>query len=250
MARVIIAFAALFAACAFAPAYAQDFLEGKLNRLGAISSGDYLAGDSVRFSIAGGPMDTMLLRFDGDAEVFVLYTGHASLGGRVLKYDSGETALQVSGWGGMTLYTDAQPNGLPVVRTGDAFAPSPPNVSLSDMQNAAEDEAQHLAYMRGLRLSFTADWNALQADATTRAFAFDTLENAVRGLDRYSTTPAGREALAHHLDGVMVEPSSGKPVLRLNARTLVVTFNPAQGYLGRASSRAIARALGALLPRK
>jgi len=248
MARVIIAFAALF--IVYAPAQAQGLLEGKLERLGAIAPGEYLAGDNVRFAITGGPDATMLMRFDGDAEVFVLYAGQASLGGRVLKYDSGETALQVSGWGGMTLYTDAQPNGLPVTRTGDAAAPSLPNVSLSDMQNAAADETQHLTYMRGLKLIVSADWNALQSDSVTRALAFDTLENAVRGLDRYSTAPAGRETLARRLDNVLVEPVLGKPVLRLNGRLLIVTFNPAQGYLGRASSRAIARALNALLPKK
>src|SRR6202000_1193717 len=99
--------------------------------------------------------DNFLLRFDGNPEVFVLYTAHVSMGGRELKYDSGETAMQVAGWGGMTLYTDSAPNGFPAVRTGDAGASSTPNVSLPAMQNAAADEAEHLAYMRGLRLIVT-----------------------------------------------------------------------------------------------
>jgi hypothetical protein len=149
----------------------------------------------------------------------------------------------------MTLYTDAAPNGLPAVRTGDAIAPSPANVSLGDMQNAAGDEAEHLAYTRGLRLNFDADWAALAANAAMRAFAFDTLENTVRGLDRFSITAFGREALAKRVAMVMVALGA-KPTLGLNGKTLVVTFNPERGYEGRASSRAIARALGKVFPKK
>ena len=250
MARFIIAIAALLLVSATTPLCAQDSLSERMSsqRLGDVAPGTYLAADTVRFSLAQDG-DNFLLRFDGDPEVFVLYTAHASLGGRELKYDSGETALQVAGWGGMTLYTDAAPNGLPAVRTGDAAAPSPANVSLGDMQNAASDEAEHLAYTRGLRLNFTADWGALSGNGAMRAFAFDTLENAVRGLDRFSLSAAGRQALAGHVDTVMVQ-SAGKPTIGLTGKTLVVTFNPEHGYVGRASSRAIARALEKVFPRK
>jgi hypothetical protein len=249
MARVFIAVLTLILASALVPAHAQDNFGGRLSleRIGQIKPGTYLAGDNVRFSLVSNG-DNYLLRFDNNPEVFVLYTGHVSLGGRVLKYDSGETVLQVAGWGGMTLYTDSAPNGLPAVRTGDATTPTPPNVSLPDMQNAAEDESQHLAYMRGLRLSVSADWPALASNGTARSFAFDTMENAVRGLDRFSYSAGGRETLSHRVDA-MVIALSGKPTLSLKARTLTVTFNPSRGYAGRASSRAIARALGSIFPK-
>ncbi len=216
-------------------------------RLGNVAPGAYLAADTVKFSLAQDG-DNFLLRFDGAPDVFVLYTAHASLGGRELKYDSGETALQVAGWGGMTLYTDAAPNGLPAVRSGDAVPPAPANVSLGDMQNAAGDEAEHLAYTRGLRLNFTADWGALAGNGAVRAFAFDTLENTVRGIDRFSITAFGREALAKRVAMVMVALGA-KPTLGLDGKTLIVTFNPEHGYDGRASSRAIARALEKVFPR-
>ncbi len=250
MARLLIAIVALAFVSAVTPSRAQEPFGGRLSldRLGEVQAGSYLAGDSVKFTLAP-DNGNFLLRFDGNPEVFVLYTNRASLGGRVLKYDSGETALQVAGWGGMTLYTDAQPGGLPAVRTGDSLAPSPPNVSLGDMQNAAGDEAEHLAYMRGLRLNFSADWGALSANAAMRAFAFDTLENTVRGFERFTVTAPGREALSHRVDTVMIATGS-KPTIMLNAKTLIVTFNPGGGYEGRASSRAIARALNMVFPKK
>ncbi|MGN6516449.1 MAG: DUF4908 domain-containing protein [Rhizomicrobium sp.] len=248
MARLIIAIVTLILASAAVPACAQDPLTGRIERLGEIQPGTYQAGDRVKFALVKDD-DNFLLRFDDNPEVFVLYAGRASLGGRVLKYDSGETALQVASWGGITLYTDAAPNGLPAERIGDAVAPSPPEVSLTDIQNAADDESEHLAYMRGLRMTVTADWASLAASPAAYTLAFDTMENAVRGLDRFSYNAAGREALAHHVDTVKIEPA-GRPTLTLKLKTLTVTFNPNRGYEGRASSRAIARALGAIFPRR
>jgi Domain of unknown function (DUF4908) len=100
-----------------------------------------------------------------------------------------------------------------------------------------------------LRLNFTADWAALASNGMMRAFAFDTLENTVRGLDRFSINAFGREALAKRVSMVMLA-TNGKPTISLNAKTLVVTFNPERGYAGRASSRAIARALNSVFPKK
>jgi Domain of unknown function (DUF4908) len=250
MARLCIAIVTLILAGAAIPACAQDPFGGRLSleRIGEIQPGTYTAGDKVKFEIVNNG-DTFLLHFDDNPEVFVLYAGHASLGGRVLKYDSGETALQVAGWGGITLYTDKAPNGLPAERTGDAVISQPHDVSLPDIQNAADDEIEHLAYMRGLRMNVTADWNALSANAATRAFAFDTLENTVRGIDRFSYSAAGREALARHVDTVTID-TANRPTLTLKLKTLVVTFNPSHGYEGRASSRAIARALGAIFSKR
>ncbi len=67
--------------------------------------------------------DKYLLRFDGGPENFVLYGDRVALGGRELKYDTGALALKISVWGGVTLYTQEAPGGLPATRTGDATMP-------------------------------------------------------------------------------------------------------------------------------
>jgi hypothetical protein len=190
--------------------------------------------------------DKFLLRLTGDPEVYVLYIDRAPLGGRALKYDSGTMAVRVSGWGGLTLYTDADPGGLPAERTGDSLPPSLSPISLADMQNAAEDEAEHLAYARQLHLGFTADWAALAGDSRLRALCFDALENTVRGIERFITLGKARGAFAKKIDGVRMALGN-KPVIFLSGRTLNVTFNAQHGYAGRASSRGIARGLGQLL---
>jgi hypothetical protein len=229
------------------PAPAQDSLQDRLNsdRVGYIAPGTYQAADRIGFSLdAAGP--NYLLRLQGSPEVFVLYQDHASMGGRVLKYDSGETALSVSGWGGVTLYVSSAPQGLPAERTGDSMPPSLAPVSMAEIQNAAVDEAQHLSYTRRLNLSFTANWGMLASDAVARTFALDTMENTARGLDRFAGSPAGHEAIVRKVDTVSFEEAS-HPTITLNGRTLIVTFNPGRAFVGRASSRAIANALGRVL---
>lgn len=227
-------------------AAAQDDIGARMSQesIGDIHTGTYSVGEEVKFSL-NRYLDRYLLRFAGDPEIYVLYADHGSLGGRVLRYDSGATALQVSGWGAITLYTDAEPSGLPAERTGASSLPTVAQVSLHDMQTAADDEAKHLAYTRRVHISFSADWPALAGDPEMRAFAFDAMQNAGRGIDRFAATRAGRTALNAKVDAVQIV-AGGRPLLELRGRTLDITFDPAQGFSGRASSRGIARALGLL----
>lgn len=215
-----------------------------LDRLGQIEPGRYLAGDHLGFSLAADGAD-YLLQFDGSPEIFVLHSNSASLGGRVLQYDSGETAVQVSGWGGMTLYTDSAPAGLPAIRTGDSAASAPPPASIADVQNAAQEDAQHWAYAQRLNLAFSADWNAMANDAAACTIALEAMDNVARGLDRFESSAPAHRALLRRVSQISLE-MAGRPAVALNGKTLIVTFDPSRGYQGRASSRAIARALRAI----
>lgn len=225
----------------------QDSFQRRLSgdRLGYIEPGMYLAGDSVGFAIDQAGPD-YLLRFDDSPEIFVLHPDKASLGGRILKYDSGETALQVSGWGGVTLYTDANPGGLPAMRVGDSTVPPPQTASVADVENAAQDDAQHLAYSGRLDVAFSADWNALAENASMCPLALDAMDNVARGLDRFGKTAKGHDVLTRRVRTVTLAVA-GAPTVALSGKTLVVTFDPSRGFAGRDSSRAIARALSTLL---
>ncbi len=250
MPRRGILFAAVAMLACFGAVRAQEGLGQRLSveRLGDIQTGTYSASNGLAFSIdryTDRNLDRYLMHFIGDAETYVLYVDHGSLGGRVLKYDSGFTVLQVSGWGALTLYTDAQPGGLPAERTANSVPSAPRALSLAEMQTAAEDESEHLAYARGLHIAFVADWAALAADAALRALTFDAMQNAARGIDRFAANAAARAVLGAKMDSVQLV-SGGRPTIALHGKTLLVTFVPAQGFGGRASSRGIARALGQL----
>jgi hypothetical protein len=245
--RTILANAMLSLALLFcSTAHAQDSIGEILSRerLGAIAPGAYMAGDNVGFTLQNLGTN-FLLRFQNAPEVFVLYAERASMGGRILKYDDGETAIRVTVWGGITLYTDAKPGGLPAARSGDASPFTLANVSLGDLQNAASDEAQRLAYVRKLRLAITMDWNAIAGDSGLRALYYDAMENAVHGIDRFTASAAGRDAMSKRVDDVSIV-TAARPTVNIAGRTLLVTFNPSAGYVGRASSRAIAHGLSKL----
>jgi hypothetical protein len=232
--------------CAAPNVWAQSEMSSRLNQeqMGDIQPGTYSAG-RMNFTLdAYG--DKYLIRFSGDPEIYVLYADHAPLGGRALKYDSGAVAIRVAGWGGVTLYTDAAPGGVPAERTGDSLPPAPGQISMYDVQSAAEDEAEHLAYSRRIHLTFLADWNALAGDTRMRALCFDAMENAARGIDRFVTNAQGRTAFAKKIEQVRMELGN-KPLMFMSGKTLNITFDTRSGYAGRASSRGIARALGQLL---
>ncbi len=114
------------------------------------------------------------------------------------------------------------------------------------MQNAAEDEAEHLAYSRLLHLGFTADWAALAGDSRLWALCFDALDNTVRGIEWFIALGKGRAAFARKIDGVCMALGN-KPVIFMSGKTLNVTFNAQHGYAGRAAGRGIARGLGQML---
>lgn len=237
----------LAATCAL-PAAAQpadrDPMSAKLSaeRIGDVETGDYSAGDTLRFTLAGYG-DKFLLRYSDSPEVFVLYPDRAALGGRVLKYDSGVILIKVSVWGGMTIYTDKAPDGLPTTRTGDPAGLVHAPVSPAAVATAMNEETAYLANNRKLQIGFTID--AVPTDSWIRAMAYDTLINTAMGIARFTATASGHELVARKIGDVKVVVGV-KPIISLAGRTLIVTYVPAQGYAGRASSRAIARALGKL----
>ncbi len=234
--------AALLAAGAVQhPVLAQD-IRSRLSadRLGDVEPGQYQAGDRLDFVLAPDG-NRYLLKFATRNEVFVLSADRASMGGRMLKYDSGAMAAQVAGWGGLTLYPDDAPNGLPAVRTGDALPMVPQEVTLDQLQNAADEAG------RALNIAVTADWTDFASDAQARAIGMEALDNAIRGVELF-VAGRGRPGIAGYVDTVKLVPDT-RPALVLADKTLTVGFDPKNGYAGRLSSRAVAQTLNGLIPK-
>src|SRR5580658_8308516 len=214
-------------------------------KMGDIEPGSYSAGDTVNFSLE--PYgDKYLLRFASGPETFVLAGDRVALGGRVLKYDTGATALHISVWGGMTLYTEEAPAGLPATRTGDFTPPPRQAVSNADLNAALGDEAAHLFYVQQTHLRFAVDKAVLAGSDDARGLAFDALTNAEAGIERMLANPAGRRAFTSRIEAVRIVEGD-RPSIALSGRTLLVSFAPSQGEAGRDSSRAVTQALGKML---
>jgi hypothetical protein len=215
------------------------------DRLGHLEPGTYQAGEKTEFELSGAG-SSYLLRCNGSPEVFVLTPDSAPMGGRVLRYDSGETALHVSGWGGVTLYTDADPEGLPAVRTGTPSVFPPPEVSAEDIRATADDLADAIERTHRINVVFSVDWSSVPDTSLARAGALDAMENIARGIERLGRSLRWRQVLSHRISEVRVARGS-TPAVKLSGKVLLITFDPKSGYEGRASSRAIASALGTLL---
>lgn len=239
--------AAAFCLLLSAAAHAQvsDPVTARLSaERAAITPGRYSAGEGREFSLIS-YHGKFLLRFANAPECFVLTADPGSMGAKLLKYDTGAAALSVSVWGGVTLYLAEAPNGLPATLQGTAPVPTPLPVTVAELRNALSDEAAHFSYADNLVLHFITDARTL-ADADARAMAFDTLANVQLGLERFMAAPNGRRALSRRISTVKLERAN-KPGLVLSGRNLVVRYAPSEGFLGRASSHAVAHQLGKLL---
>jgi hypothetical protein len=235
-----------------APATAENALSAKLEsrRIGAIEPGIYQAGDNLIFTLAQWK-GKYLLQFNGDPEVYVLYPSSTTMGGRILKYDTSMTAISVSGWGGITIYTDAKPGGLPAMRADDhdPAIPVPQPATFQDLQRAASDETAHLEYVRKVNVTFSADWNRLSQHPAAWAQAFEALENTARGIEQFTATASGHASVRRSLRAVRLQDGM-RPAIAISGRTLLVTFDASKNYAGRPSSRAIQHALGHMLGQK
>lgn len=213
-------------------------------KAGVLEPGLYSAGEGREFSLTP-YRGKYLLHFADQPENFVLTADPGSMGAKLLKYDTGAAALSVSIWGGVTLYAADAPGGLPATHQGDAPPPALGPISAADLKLALEDEGSHFSYADNLGLRFAIDAASL-TDPDSRAMAFDALANTQSGIERFvAGSPAARQALGKRVTLVKLE--KGKPGMTLTARTLVVHYAPADGFLGRASSHAVAHQLGKLL---
>jgi hypothetical protein len=243
---VSLALAALLLLPPPAPVRAQDAppVAAQLNAGRSSSSlpaeGFYVVNDDFKFTLAR-RFGITLLRFAGNDEVFVLSSERAPLGGRVLKYDTGDVALQVTGYGGVTIYTSTAPGGLPAERTGDAELITFNVLSLPAVRTQAQQMAAKLRQTHGLALAFSVDWSRLD-DAATRFLALDTMRNIARAIGGLCADRHNQSQFAARLRTVRVVPGA-HPMAVYRSGVLTVTFAPDFGLRGRMSSLALARAM-------
>jgi Domain of unknown function (DUF4908) len=211
------------------------------------ATGAYTANDVPSFTLDS-MGDQIRLRFVGSDEVFYLTSGPAPMGGRVLKYDTGEIALMVAGWGGVTLYTDETPSGIPAeLQTASAPARmSLPGNARSgetlDVKSLAGRLSRDVALLGPFRVGFSADFETLsREDETTRALAADAMRNAAYALGRMADERE-RKAAAKVIRFVRVNPAA-QPGAVIRNDALLVAYTPAGGPSARPSSLAIARVL-------
>jgi hypothetical protein len=167
------------------------------------------------------------------------------MGGRVLKYDTGAVALKVAGWGGVTLYTAADKNGLPAEFSDMSQNVDPPTIGEKDVKPFAAKLAQELSSREDFALGFAADWDAVGKSDALRTLACDAMRNATYALESVAKT-AKRVRLFDRIHIVRVVQGA-KAGVTVEKGILLITIAPQMGRSARPSSLAIARAMQAVL---
>jgi hypothetical protein len=217
----------------------------RAERPSAVEPGVYIAGDTLTFTLQPDGA-RYLLRFTGSSETFVLGVERGSLGAKLMKYDTGATALRVSVWGAITLYTRDAPQGIPATYQGTAQSLAPRMVSAAELTTAFGDETGHIGYVQNIALKFSPDPAVVASDSETRGRAFEALVNAATGIERFlNDNPGARPILAKRINSVKLA-EGGKPTIALSGQTLLVSFVPGEGREGHASSLAIEQELSRL----
>jgi hypothetical protein len=239
----IAALLASFVAVSFVVAQEDDGAERPLiaPMPTAPEEGRYLAGDEIEFWVDN-QGDEVRLRFADNEEVFYLSGEPSSLGGRVFKYDTGDVALAVSGWGGLTLYTDAVPSGIPAEHTGDAPNLDPRPVTARETQTFAAELSRRLDTELDLEIGFAANWDRISRGNRVRTLAMDSMRNATYALETLSATPMTKAATASRIRIVRVIAAEA-PAVKVENDTVTITFNANGEAWDRPSSRAIREAI-------
>ena len=233
----------LAAACALAAPSASI---GQSERLPLLDpaplprDGVYRAGDNLEFSLDHSGQ-WVRLRFSGSDEIFYLSAEAAPLGVRVMKYDTGEPALRVTGWGGVTLYTPQDKTGIPVEYEDAAGKLDPPTVAPGDAKRFAAGLAREVDARTDFAIGFAADWDELARSDTLRGLACEAMRNASYALEQ-SANGRARNTISDGLHVVRVV-SGNRASAAVRRGVLTITIAPALGPAARPSSLEVSRTL-------
>jgi hypothetical protein len=222
---------------------AQEAPHKRLPLTAAISlprDGTYVANDSLTFVVDHRDGQARL-RFADSDEVFYLSSEAAPLSGHALKYDTGAIALQVTGWGGVTLYTAKATSGLPAEYSDVIQNVDPPPVAPQDVKPFAAKLAQELSSREDFAIGFAADWDTIGKSDVLRGLICDAMRNATYAIEELAKT-GKRGSLADRLHIVRVIQAA-KSGVTMQKGILAIAIAPQSGPSGRPSSLAIVRAL-------
>lgn len=175
-----------------------------------------------------------LLKFERNAEVWVLNPSPAPRGDIIYRNDAGLAVLRATKLGGLTLFTPSRPAGAPAALEGEAPGlklpgPMTPATLLQRLAQAsvkATGAARRLVPFEATGVTPGAEPVFADAAAVT-AEAIGHLARATEGKSLLSRFRKVRLVTGH------------KPAVQVRAGVMVVVINPSQGIAGRPSSQKI-----------
>jgi hypothetical protein len=192
-------------------------------------------GQSLRFVLDRSQPRVVLLRFEGDSEVWALTSNWGPRGDEFLRNDVGEVMVRITSLGGVTVYGPLGSNGGPAARTGKARTLSAPTRSENTLQLTVE---RALTWFRGF------GYRSIRVEAAgglAPPLVYEALQRAAQGMSRAPRGFFGQPQKRVKI--IRVERAVGRPSVVWNKGILTIGVVPGAGYAGRPSSAAILQAL-------
>lgn len=186
---------------------------------------------------------TPLLQFDRGLEIWALHASPGPRGDVIYKNDLGQPVLRISRLGGLTLFTQENPDGMPaaLVAAARPFRPSPltPQQVLQILAHSSERASRSARRV----ITFEAGVRGQEVTPATAFLVADAAGISAEAIYRLSLIPRGRVALTR-VSSVKILYGP-RPTARLRDGVLEVVLTPALGMAGRPSSGMIMRTIAA-----
>ena len=190
---------------------------------------------NLRFVLDRSQPRIVLLRFDGDAEIWALTSHWGPRGDEFLRNDVGEVMVRITSLGGVTLYGPLGSNGGPASKTGKARVLSAPTRSETTLQLTVQRAVSWFSGFghRSIRVE--------AAGGLAPSLVYEALQRTAQGMARaprgFFGQPQRRVSL------IRVERALGRPSVTWERGILAIGVVPGAGYAGRPSSAAVLAAL-------
>lgn len=191
--------------------------------------------NNIRFVLDRSQPRVVLLRFDGDQEVWALTSQWGPRGDEFLRNDIGEVVVRITTLGGVTVYGPLGTNGGLAASVGKAKTLSAPARSEGTLQATLEKALRWFDKFSGRSIRVEA------SGVLPPALVYEALERAAQGMSRAPRGYFGRPERRVKL--IRVQRSFDRPSVRWQSGVMTIGVVPGSGYAGRPSSAAVLLAL-------
>ena len=190
---------------------------------------------NMRFVLDRSQPRVVLLRFDGDPEIWALTSHWGPRGDEFLRNDVGEVMVRITTLGGVTLFGPVGANGAPASVSGKARTLSTPTRSENTLQATVERAITWFGGIghRSIRIE--------AAGGLAPPLVHEALRRAAQGISRAPRGFLGQPKKRIRL--IRVERAARRPNVSLDRNVLTIGVVPGAGYAGRPSSAAVLAAI-------
>ena len=213
-------------------------LSGSLARADADRAGHYTTADGSIGFVLDLSGESPRQRFDSSPEILLLKPVAGPRGDTIYRRSDGRVVIRSTPYGALTLYSAESPDGVPVLRDGEAQALLPSNRTMNEVSALGPLFERHLASDDHLAIHVESPPPKLLTTQTALNTLGDALENAYIAIDHVASM-MGNTDIGASVTTIRFVISDKRGVDMAN-KTLTIRFVPREQLAGRPTSYDIA----------